>query len=241
MSTRNLLPLVLIALAPLGAGAQNGETIYQTLCAACHTNPPDENIPRVGALRLLGANTIVDTLTSGTMRPQGQAMSGEQKVQVAEYIAGAPVSERVARFLSERLIGSWSLISAEGRSTDGTVTLDWGPEPVGRLILDDGGRMSIHLLNPDRSLFASGDFLRPTPEELKEAFDGYFGYFGSYTVDEDLVAVTFHVEGAAYPNYIGTAQQRFVLLEGDRLTLRTPRERAGGAEVTYDLVWERER
>jgi hypothetical protein len=53
--------------------------------------------------------------------------------------------------------------------------------------------------------------------------------------------VTFHVEGAAVPNYIGTAQRRFVLLEGDRLTLRTPPARAGGADVTYDIVWERER
>lgn len=143
--------------------------------------------------------------------------------------------------LAKRLVGSWRLISAEGRSPDGKVTLDYGPKPIGRLILDGGGRMSIHLLNPTRRRFASGDFLRPTPEELKEAFDGYFGYFGTYTVEESAGVVTFHVEGAAYPNYIGTAQRRFFVLDGNHLTLRTPPERAGGADITYVIVWERER
>ena len=45
--------------------------------------------------------------------------------------------------------------------------------------------------------------------------------------------MTFHIEGAAYPNYVGTDQRRFFKIEGDRLTLRTPPERAG------DNVWRR--
>ena len=101
--------------------------------------------------------------------------------------------------------------------------------------------MSVHLADPARRCFASGDSLRPSPEELKEAFVGYFGYFGTYTVEEGAEVVTFHVEGAAYPNYIGTDQRRFVTLDGNRLTLRTPPDRAGGADITYDIVWERER
>ena len=143
--------------------------------------------------------------------------------------------------LAERLVGSYRLISSEGRSTDGKVTLDQGPEPLGRLMLDAGGRMSVHLVNPTRRRFASGDFLRPTPEELEEAFVGYFGYFGSYTIEESAGVLTFHVEGAAYPNYIGTDQRRFFVLDGERLTLRTPPERAGGADITYVIIWERER
>ena len=142
--------------------------------------------------------------------------------------------------ISERLVGSWRLISAKGHSTDGTVTQEWGPEPSGRLMFDRGGRMSIHLVNPSRKHFESGDFLSPTPEELTEAWNGYFGYFGMYTVDESAGEVTFHVEGAAYPNYIGTAQRRYFVLEGNRLTLRTPPERAGGADITYVIILERE-
>ena len=101
--------------------------------------------------------------------------------------------------------------------------------------------MSVHLVDPARRRFASGDSLRPSPEELKEAFVGYFGYFGPHTVEEGAEVATFHVEGTAYPNYIGTDQRRFVTLDGNRLTLRTPADRAGGADITYDIVWERER
>jgi lipocalin-like protein len=148
------------------------------------------------------------------------------------------VTEPVDR--GTQLVGSWRLVSYEGRSADGRVTMDYGPTPQGRLMYDQGGRMSVHLLKPDRKQFASADFLRPTPEELREAFDGYFGYYGRYTVDEKTGIVTHHVEGAAYPNYIGTDQRRLFRMEGDRLILQTPPERAAGADVIYSIVWQRE-
>lgn len=143
--------------------------------------------------------------------------------------------------IREQLVGSWRLVAAEGRGSDGTVTQEWGQKPLGRLTLDGGGRMSIHLVNRARPPFASGDFLRPTQKELQAAWNGYFGYFGTYTVDESAGLITFHVEGAAYPNYIGTNQRRFFVLDGNNLTLRTPPERAGGADVIYVVVFERER
>ena len=141
---------------------------------------------------------------------------------------------------SQLLAGSWRLVSSEGHGADGRIVYDQGKEPTGRVMFDARGRMSIHLTDPNRRKFESGDFLRPTPEELIEAFRGYFGYFGSYTMNEEAGTVTFHVEGAAYPNYVGTDQVRFYTIDGDRLTLRTPPERAGGTDVTYYVTWERE-
>ncbi|HUF71778.1 MAG TPA: PQQ-binding-like beta-propeller repeat protein [Gammaproteobacteria bacterium] len=122
----NALALSLILLAPLTAPAQQseGELIYQALCAACHNEPPDETTPRIDALRQLDANTIVDSLASGTMRLQGQAMNPEQRVQVAEYIAGAPIAARVTRFdrgQCERAPGLPDL-------TAGTIWNGWGPD-----------------------------------------------------------------------------------------------------------------
>lgn len=142
--------------------------------------------------------------------------------------------------LAQALVGSWRLVSAEGHGSDGGVTYEWGPQPLGQAMFNERDRMSIHLVNPARPIFASGDFLQPTPEELRTAWSGYFGYFGRYSVDEAAETVTFHVEGAAYPNYIGTDQQRFLTIEGNRLTLRTPPERAGGVDVTYFVTFERE-
>ena len=63
--------------------------------------------------------------------------------------------------LVNRLVGSWRLISSEGISTDGTVTRDQGPEPLGRLILDDAGRMSVHLVNPTPKTFRISGFPAP--------------------------------------------------------------------------------
>lgn len=142
--------------------------------------------------------------------------------------------------IRDRLVGTWRLLSYVGQGADGRETNDYGPTPLGRLMYDKAGRMSVHLTNPRRTPFASGDLFRPTPEELKNAFDGYFGYFGTFTVDEKAGMVTHHVEGASYPNYVGTDQRRFFTLEGDRLSLRTPPELVGGTDITYVVAWKRE-
>jgi polyvinyl alcohol dehydrogenase (cytochrome) len=124
MPTKQLLPWILLVLAPLTVSAQEGEVIYQSMCAACHTNPPDETIPTIDSLQLLDANTIVDTLTSGVMRLQGQALNGEQRVQVAEYLAGTPVTERVARF--DR--GQCAMAPGLPNLTAGAIWNGWGPD-----------------------------------------------------------------------------------------------------------------
>ncbi len=142
--------------------------------------------------------------------------------------------------LAERLVGNWRLISAESHSTDGSISYGYGKEPLGLVVFAASGRLSLHLVDPDRRTFSSGDFLRPTPKELSEAFNGYFGYFGTYSVDEAAEVVTFHIEGAAYPNYIGTDQRRFFTIDGNRLILRTPPERAGGVDITFLVTFERE-
>lgn len=41
--------------------------------------------------------------------------------------------------------------------------------------------MSVQIARSDRRPFKSGDLFRASPEELKDAFEGYFGYFGRYT------------------------------------------------------------
>ena len=154
------------------------------------------------------------------------------------WLSGCTQNEGIA---SEILVGSWRLISSEGHRSDGSIVYDQGETPAGRAMFDANGRLSLHLTNPNRRNFVSGDFLRPTADECIEAVRDYFGYFGSYNVDEDAGVLTFHIEGAAYPNYVGTDQKRFFEIEGNRLILRTPPERAGGADVTYYVTWERER
>jgi hypothetical protein len=143
--------------------------------------------------------------------------------------------------LSDRFVGTWRLVSFVGYGAGGRETNDYGPTPRGFLMYDKGGRMSVQITRSDRKPFESGDSFRGSPEELKDAFDGYFGYFGTYTVDERAGTVTHHVEGASYPNYAGTDQRRFFTWKDNLLVLSTTPERAGGSDVTYVATWERQR
>lgn len=57
--------------------------------------------------------------------------------------------------------------------------------------------MSVHLLDPRRKAFAGGDFFGGTEGEVRAAFQGYFGYFGTYAVDAKAGVVTHRVDGAS--------------------------------------------
>jgi len=138
------------------------------------------------------------------------------------------------------LVGSWRLVSNQEHRADGRVTDVWGSEPNGRLVYDAHGRMSVQLMDRRRPRFASADRAAGTPEETKAAFVGFLAYFGTYTVDEKEGVIVHHVEGASFPNLIGTDQRRTFTLSGNRLTLSTPPILAAGRTSVFVLVWERE-
>ena len=138
------------------------------------------------------------------------------------------------------LVGSWRLVANQEHRADGRVTDVWGSDPLGRLVYDAGGRVSVQLLSRHRRPFAGNDRAAGTPEETREAFVGFLAYFGTYTVDEAAGAVVHHVEGASFPNLMGTDQRRTFVLEGKRLTLSTPPILANQRTSTYVLTWERE-
>jgi len=54
--------------------------------------------------------------------------------------------------------------------------------------------------------FAAGDNA-PTDAERRAMLDGYFGYFGTYTITSDTTVIH-HVTGGTIPSYIGTDQHR---------------------------------
>ena len=161
-------------------------------------------------------------------------------VLLAWYAGGGPA---VAGETS--VVGTWKLLVFEGHSPDGEVSEPFGPSPLGSLTYTASHRMSVHLLQPGRPAFEAGTFREGTDEEVRAAFEGYFGYYGTYSLDVEEEAgivtgsVTHHVEGCALPNYIGTDRTRSFELKGGRLTLTTPRETGGEPAVWYRVVWER--
>jgi hypothetical protein len=99
--------------------------------------------------------------------------------------------------------------------------------------------MAFQVIDADRPLFASDDWLRGTPEEIRSAFEGCIAYFGTFKVNEAKGTVVHHVEGSSFPNWCGTDREQFFELSGNRLTLMTPPMTLSGEQAVGYLTWER--
>jgi polyvinyl alcohol dehydrogenase (cytochrome) len=73
-------------------GTEFGFAIFQQQCMGCHGNPNAPlKAPEPSALRQLTPEAILDALTTGAMKVQGQALSDAQKKQVSESLSGRPL------------------------------------------------------------------------------------------------------------------------------------------------------
>lgn len=75
------------------------------------------------------------------------------------------------------------------------------------------------LMDPDRKRFANDDPKTGTSEEMVEAYDKFDAYCGTYTVDKEKGIVTHHLEGAKFPNWVGTEQVRYFKIDEHRLQI----------------------
>src|SRR5262245_5352926 len=147
---------------------------------------------------------------------------------------------RPTQALKEKFVGTWKLVSIEARRPNGEAAPPrYGPNPAGYIIYDATGHMAVQLMRPDRPRFASNNADQGTPEEIKAAFDGYGAYFGTYEIHEADGFVIHHVEGSLFPNNVGTDQQRFFELSGDRLILKPPPRQVAGEQQTLRITWQR--
>jgi len=137
------------------------------------------------------------------------------------------------------VVGKWKLISAKAENPDGDIWYPYGEDGFGILMYDAHGYMYALLMRRGRSKFVSGDPLGGTSEELKEAFEGFDAYCGTYELDIENGKVTHHVKGARFPNWEGTDQQRFFELSDDRLDIKTEPIPALGTEWVVSLLWDR--
>jgi hypothetical protein len=116
-------------------------------------------------------------------------------------------------------IGAWRLLSFEERGPDGSVTHPYGDDPIGFLVYDPSGRMSVQIMRRDRPAL-SGDPQHASPDEIKSAVEGFTAFFGAYEIDEARQVVIHHVEGHLLPNSVGKNLERRFEFSGDRLILR---------------------
>ena len=138
---------------------------------------------------------------------------------------------------STSLVGTWRLVSARQRMTDGSVRPDpqTGPNGKGYIMYSDTGRMCAVLADPDRSKWVSE--ATPSDAEVRVAFDGLVAYCGTFDVNEAQGYVVHHIEMDGVPNLAGTDRKRYFVLSGNRLMLRPVPLPAGVQEWTVE--WER--
>ena len=138
--------------------------------------------------------------------------------------------------LANQLVGTWRLVAATQRLTDGTVRADPqpGPRGAGYIMYSETRRMCAVLANPDRPKWKSE--AAPTDAEVHSAIDGLVAYCGTYEVNESLRMVTHHIEMDRVPNLAGSDRKRYVELVGTRLVLRpAPPLPSGVAEWTVEF------
>jgi hypothetical protein len=118
------------------------------------------------------------------------------------------------------LIGTWKFKSMILKADSGKTVYPYGEDLFGMLIYTQNGYMSALLMDPDRKRFASDDLKTGTPDEIKQAYEKFDAYCGTYAIDEEKGTVTHHTGGAKFPNWVGTDQVRYFELKGNTLYIK---------------------
>lgn len=155
---------------------------------------------------------------------------------------GAPTDPASpVRPIEEQVIGAWRLVSVEGNSPVRRVDYD---HPSGLIIYDRSGWMSVQIaIHGERKPFAKGSS-NGTGEEKANAFDSYFGYYGTWTLNATEKTITHHIVGDTYPGMRGHDNVRwFEMPDANHLVLIPTEDGKGGRisrkDATYKLIWER--
>ena len=160
---------------------------------------------------------------------------------VAVIAASALATATPVQPVRAALVGTWTLVSDKQVKPDGSSVDLYGVSPLGQLIYDAEGHMSVHLLMPDLPKCGTQDRRKCSDAAARAAFDNYLGYWGHYQVSPDGRTVVHTIEGASAPDWIGTSQARFFELKDGTLTLTTPMQMIGGVQSKAVLVWVRQR
>jgi len=145
-----------------------------------------------------------------------------------------------------QLIGAWRLVSIEVTGARGLIADPfYQADSVGLIIYDPSGWMSVQISAPHRQVWevpASRSVAQLAQDApLKSAaFDTYYAYFGTWTLDEKASVVTHHVTASLIPAETGRDYGQTIALAGQQLTF-TGKDVINGEPVVRTKKWERYR
>jgi hypothetical protein len=126
--------------------------------------------------------------------------------------------------MRDRLVGTWLLERFLIENIDGEIR-DWGRNSKGQLIYTENGYMSVSI---------NREVENKSSVEAQNYFDSILFYSGTFTVDKDIIK--HQVKNASNPNRIGKELVRHAKLDGNLLTLTSPKESFGKAILTWGKV-----
>lgn len=141
--------------------------------------------------------------------------------------------------LSETLPGTWQLLSRIDVTAAGERRPEpsLGEDPEAVLIYDRSGNFAAQFMRRDRSVAVPDG--PGGARNNSRAQGGYDAYFGTYTVDDEISAVTQRLTGALSREHVGAVLTRTMRVEGDRLVITLDTNAHDGTPVTRTLTWRR--
>ena len=112
------------------------------------------------------------------------------------------------------IIGRWRLTGYEAAGQDDIIH-PMGKDAIGVLDYSADGKVSVHIMG-----------------------EGYFAYYGDYTVDERASTITHRLEMASEPSFVGASNLRRAELKGSTLVLSGEMTFEGKSR-TIKVVWKR--
>lgn len=152
------------------------------------------------------------------------------------FLALFLASEARAQETPNQLAGTWRMVSAT-LEEGGTIRRPYGDNPNGMLVFTRDMHFVEVLTDRDAPRFASDARGAGTDDENRRAMASSIGFFGRYTVDAEGRFAGNQVDGATFPNWIGsvrTTRDLRLEVKGDRMfeTFTRP----DGGKVTAEFV-----
>jgi Lipocalin-like domain len=131
--------------------------------------------------------------------------------------------------LKDRIVGTWKIVSWESLRPDGRAVNIWmGAHPTGVIMYQPNGYMAVQIMADPRPTFAQNPATSSSSnDEFRNAFFGYYAYWGTYTINDAGNGVTHNVQASERPAEVGMKYARSVSIDGTKLIITTPSYKAG--------------
>ena len=106
--------------------------------------------------------------------------------------------EEAHKHSPNRVAGMWRPVTIKG-TLHGVVSQPFGPHPDGLLMFDENLHFVECIVDPDTPRFAVPDRQNGKPDEIRAAFLGSLGLFGTYSVNNKGEFTGNHVDGSHLP------------------------------------------